>query len=75
MLYEVITALADFRRAAQIAPAHLNSVLNQGIVLRYDLNDIPGAIQAWKAYLSRNPPADMAEKIRSEVEALQTMQK
>ncbi len=69
------SALADFRKAAQIAPTHLNSVLNQGIVLRYDLNDIPGAIQAWKAYLSRNPPADMAEKIRSEVESLQTMQK
>lgn len=69
------SALADFRKAAQIAPTHLNSVLNQGIVLRYDLNDIPGAIQAWKAYLSRNPPADMAEKIRGEIEALQTMHK
>ncbi|MBE0618792.1 MAG: tetratricopeptide repeat protein [Proteobacteria bacterium] len=64
-------AVADLRRAAEISPTHLNSLLNLGVVLRYDLNDVAGAIQAWKGYLARNPPADMAEKIRKEIETLQ----
>jgi len=64
-------AAAELRRAAELSPTHLNSLLNLGVVLRYDLNDVPGAIQAWKSYLARNPPADMAEKIRNEISALQ----
>ncbi len=64
-------AAAELRRAADLAPTHLNSLLNLGVVLRYDLNDVAGAVQAWKGYLARNPPADMAEKIRKEIETLQ----
>lgn len=64
-------AAGEFRRAAEIGPKHLNSLLNLGVVLRYDLNDVPGALQAWKAYLERNPPPDMAEKIRREIQTLQ----
>lgn len=64
-------AAAEFRRAAELAPNHLNSLLNLGVVLRYDLNDVPGAILAWRGYLARNPPAEMAEKIRREIETLQ----
>jgi len=65
-------AASELRRAADLSPTHLNSLLNLGVVLRYDLNDVPGAIQAWKTYLARNPPPDMAEKIRKEIENLQT---
>jgi cytochrome c-type biogenesis protein CcmH/NrfG len=64
-------AVSELRRAAAMSPTHLNSLLNLGVVLRYDLNDVPGAIQAWKSYLARNPPADMAEKISKEIESLQ----
>lgn len=63
-------AAAEFRRAAELDPKHLNSPLNLGVVLRYDLNDVAGAVQAWQMYLGRNPPAEMAEKIRREVETL-----
>lgn len=64
-------AAAEFRRAAEVAPTHLNSVLNLGVVLRYDLNDSAGAIQAWRMYLDRRPPPEMAEKIKREIEAIQ----
>ncbi|RMG97228.1 MAG: tetratricopeptide repeat protein [Candidatus Dadabacteria bacterium] len=63
-------AVEEFRRAADMAPNHLNSLLNLGVVLRYDLGDLEGAMKAWQRYLERNPPADMAEKIRAEIEAI-----
>ncbi len=63
-------ALMDFQAAAAADPKHLNSQMNIGIVYRYDLNDLAGAIQAWEGYLLRNPPAEMAEKIRREIDAL-----
>ena len=44
--------------------------MNIGIVYRYDLNNLAGAIQAWEGYLLRNPPPEMAEKIRREIDAL-----
>lgn len=65
-------AVAELRRAAEMDPKHLNAPLNLGVILRYDLNDVPGAIQAWQMYLSRNPPAEMAEKIRKEIQALKS---
>jgi len=65
-------ALADFRAAAAADPTHLNSQMNLGIVYRYDLNDIAAAVQAWEGYLLRNPPPEMAEKIRREIDALKT---
>ena len=68
-------AAAEFRRAAEIDPTHLNSVLNLGVVLRYDLNDSAGAAQAWRMYLDRKPPPEMAEKIRREIEAVQSQAK
>ena len=65
-------AAAELRRAADMDPKHLNSALNLGVVLRYDLNDAEGAVKAWQAYLERNPPADMADKIRKEIETLRS---
>jgi len=63
-------ALADFNAGAAADPTHLNSQMNIGIVYRYDLNNLPRAIQAWEGYLLRNPPPEMAEKIRREIDTL-----
>lgn len=63
-------AASEFRRAAEMDPKHLNALMNLGVVLRYDLNDTEGATKAWQAYLERNPPPEMAEKIRKELEAI-----
>lgn len=68
-------AANEFRRAAAMDPKHLNSLLNLGVVLRYDLNDVEGAIKAWQGYLERNPPPEMAERIRKELDALKAQRK
>lgn len=65
-------AASELRRAADMDPKHLNSLMNLGVVLRYDLNDMEGAVRAWQSYLDRNPPPDMAERIRKELEAIRT---
>lgn len=69
-LGEFQQAAAEFRRAAAMDPKHINSLMNLGVVLRYDLNDVEGATKAWRTYLERNPPPEMADKIRKELEAI-----
>ncbi|MBI5016486.1 MAG: tetratricopeptide repeat protein [Deltaproteobacteria bacterium] len=68
-------AAAELRRAADMDPKHLNSLMNLGVVLRYDLNDREGAMRAWQSYLDRSPPPDMAERIRKELETLRSQGK
>jgi cytochrome c-type biogenesis protein CcmH/NrfG len=67
-------AAAGFREAAALDPTHLNSALNLGVVLRYDMNDVAGATEAWQMYLDRNPPPEMAEKVKQWIQALQTQE-
>ena len=69
-LGEFQKAATEFRRAAEMDPKHINSLMNLGVVLRYDLNDSEGATKAWQTYLERSPPPEMADKIRKELEAI-----
>jgi len=50
-------AIEEFDKAAKIDPKHETALFNKGIVLMHDLNDLDGAIQAWKELLKRNPAA------------------
>jgi cytochrome c-type biogenesis protein CcmH/NrfG len=50
-------ALESFEKAIAMDPTHEVSRLNKGIVLMYDLDDIPGAINAWEGLLTINPDA------------------
>jgi cytochrome c-type biogenesis protein CcmH/NrfG len=68
-------AASEFRRAAEMDPKHFNSLMNLGVVLRYDQNDVEGAIKAWQGYLDRNPPAEEADRIRKELETLKAQRK
>lgn len=65
-------AAEEFRKAAAMDPRHLNSLMNLGVVLRYDLNDVQGAVKVWQEYLARNPPPEQAEQVRRELAALQS---
>jgi cytochrome c-type biogenesis protein CcmH/NrfG len=67
-------AAGEFRKAAEIDPKHLNSLMNLGVVLR-DLKDVEGAAKAWQSYLDRNPPPELADRIRKELEALKAQRK
>ena len=44
-------------RTIAIAPNHQQSRFNKGIVLRYDMNDREGAVQAWEELIKVNPNA------------------
>jgi cytochrome c-type biogenesis protein CcmH/NrfG len=48
-------AIEAFRQAARDDPKHLNSQFNLGVALKNDMNDYPGAIQAWEEFLKLEP--------------------
>jgi cytochrome c-type biogenesis protein CcmH/NrfG len=64
-------AVEDFRRAARDDSKHLNSRFNLGVTLRNDMNDYPGAIQAWEDFLKVVSPGDeRATMVKQEIEAV-----
>lgn len=63
-------AVESFSRAAELDPKHIHSLYNLGIVYRYDLNDIPKAIEAWSRYLQRDPQSESAESVRRELDQM-----
>ncbi len=63
-------AVEAFRQAARDDPKHLNSRFNLGIVLKYDKNDFPGAIQAWEEFLKLNPDHDRATMVKQEIQTM-----
>jgi tetratricopeptide (TPR) repeat protein len=50
-------AVESFDRALLTQPSHQTARFNKGIVLYFDLNDIPAAIEAWEGLLRINPSA------------------
>jgi len=48
-------AIEAFETAMKIDPSHEVSLFNKGVVLMHDLDDRPGAIQAWEELLKLNP--------------------
>jgi tetratricopeptide (TPR) repeat protein len=64
-------AVEYFRMARNVDPDHQTSALNLGIVLFHDLQDYPGALDAWRAYLAMNPTDPRAEMIRQVVAQLE----
>jgi cytochrome c-type biogenesis protein CcmH/NrfG len=60
-------AIANFKRAAELDPNHVQSRYNLGVVYRYDLQDFPSAVEAWESFLALNPGGNM-DQIRAEIE-------
>lgn len=60
-------AVANFQRAAELDPNHVQSRYNMGVVYRYDLQDFPRAIQAWESFLALNPGGNV-DQIRAELD-------
>lgn len=56
-------AVASFDKAIAAQPNHEQSRFNKGIVLMYDMGDIPGAIAAWQGLLEVNPGATASNGI------------
>lgn len=65
-------AIACFDKAVQVDPKHEIARFNKGIVLMHEMNDLPGAMQAWEELLAVNPLA-MAPNGQSIDEMIQRM--
>jgi tetratricopeptide (TPR) repeat protein len=65
-------ALANFSKAGQIDPKHVNSLFNLGVVYRYDLKNFPMAVEAWNKFLAINPNGPGAERVRQELQLIKT---
>lgn len=64
-------AVSNFERANQIAPQHLQSLFNQGVVYAYDLKDRQKAEAAWNRLLQIAPQSDQAAQARQALTELQ----
>lgn len=60
-------AAQKFREALVLNDRHVNARYNLGIVLKWDLNDIPGAIAAWDTLLIYVPNHPNAATVRQEL--------
>lgn len=65
-------AIDNFNKANAVDPGHLQSLFNLGIVYRYDLNDFAKAKAAWQRYLELSPVGPASDKLRSEIEFIDT---
>jgi cytochrome c-type biogenesis protein CcmH/NrfG len=64
-----------FRQAHRLDPGHFHSVYNEGVVLLHDMNDIPGAAQAWTEYLRLVPEGPQSDRIRGILQSLKAQGK
>ena len=69
-LGDIDRALEEFREAAQIAPRHVNSRYNIGVILLHDKQDANGAVKAWEEYLLVDSKSERAERVRMQIEKL-----
>ncbi len=66
-------AIENFKKSNAMNPNHHQSLFNQGIVYRYDLQDFPKAIEAWEKYLQVIPEPPGAAQARAELESLKSL--
>lgn len=68
-------AVKEFREAARLDSAHINSRFNLGIVLQNDKKDITGAVAAWEDFLRVEPSGERASSVKRELEQLKSLAK
>lgn len=68
-------AIANFRKAHAIAPAHLPSLLNLGMLYAQYLNDYDQAIKTWKRVIEIAPTTVQAGKAHAYIERVSPMAK
>lgn len=61
-------ALANFEKAQQIDPNHLQSLYNIGVVYRDDLKKPEKAIEIWTKYLKLDSTSPAAQQIKAQLE-------
>ena len=61
-----------YEQAVAADSAHLNALLNMGVVREDALRDTAGARQAWERYLRVSPSGADAERVRQMIGALRS---
>jgi len=59
-----------FRKAIEIDPNHVIALFNLGIVLRDDVKDYPGAIEAWELFVQKAGDSPHAVMVKPWLKAL-----
>ncbi len=57
-------AVANFQKANQLEPGHLQSLYNLGVVYAFDLKDVPKAEEAWNKLIAIAPSSENAAQAR-----------
>lgn len=68
-------AIANFERAQQVDPKHLQSLYNMGVVYSEDLRQPDKAIKAWSRYLELDSTSPTAQQIKGMIEQLKAAPK
>lgn len=63
-------AVQSFRKGLEVDPDHAMALFNLGIVLRDDLKDYPGALEAWETFLEKAGDSPHAVMVRPWVDKL-----
>jgi cytochrome c-type biogenesis protein CcmH/NrfG len=68
-------AIANFQRAHQVDPKHVQSVYNLGVVYAFDLKDQAKAIAAWNRVIEVSPQSSQAAQARQNIQELKSPQR
>jgi cytochrome c-type biogenesis protein CcmH/NrfG len=63
-------ALANFKKASQLKPDHVQSLFNIGVVYENDLKDSAKALQAWERVVQAAPASPQAADARRAIAEL-----
>lgn len=64
-------AIANFKKAGQIDPRHVQSVYNLGVVYAFDLKDRNQALAAWRHVIELDPRSPQASQAQQAIADLQ----
>jgi tetratricopeptide (TPR) repeat protein len=63
-------ALKQFQHSLQVNPKHLKTLLNQGVVLAFGKQDLPGAEAAWRKIVEIAPDSSEGQAAKRGLEGI-----
>jgi cytochrome c-type biogenesis protein CcmH/NrfG len=69
-LGQLDSALANFQKANRVAPNHLQSLYNLGVVYAFDRKDVPAAERIWGKLIQLAPQSEQAAQAKQALDHL-----
>lgn len=63
-------AIANFEKANQLDPKHLQSLYNMGVVYANDLKQVDKAIAVWQRYVALDPMSPQGQQVKAMIDEL-----